>query len=118
MWTLDDGKFIHIVIEKVFRLIFILYFNLNKIQVNKMEWWSRVVKSDPEINTRKVQPENSKVNFFFHKFCSIILFNKIQLSDLDGETRSMVEKMMYDQHRREAGLPTSDEQKKQDMLKK
>ncbi|GAA5835889.1 hypothetical protein JCM5353_007731 [Sporobolomyces roseus] len=84
-WTLDDSREITISLEK---------------GSSQQSWWPHVVTSAPKIDTKKINPENSK------------------LSDLDGETRAMVEKMMFDNQQKQMGKPTSDQLKQQEMIQK
>jgi len=82
-WTLEDNAYVSCFLQKA----------------KGTTWWPRALVGDPEIDTTKVEPENSR------------------LADLDGDTRATVEKMMYDQRQKALGLPTADEQAKRDSLK-
>lgn len=77
----------------------ILVMNITK-NPNQDKWWDTVIKGDRTIDTSKVNPEPSK------------------LSDLDGEMRGEVEKMMFDMRQKQMGKPSSDELKKREMLEK
>ncbi|KAI1323550.1 HSP20-like chaperone [Xylariaceae sp. FL0255] len=68
-------------------------------KVNKEEWWAHIVTSAPKIDVTKIEPEAST------------------FGDLKGDYKQVVGKMMYDQQQKAKGLPTSDEERKQDILK-
>ncbi len=63
-----------------------------------MNWWDSLVKGEQAIDTQKINPEPSK------------------LSELDGEMKTTVSKMMFDMQQKQQGLPSSDELEKKSKL--
>jgi len=64
------------------------YISNNKIEIEldklkKHEWWKCVIIGHPEIDTTKVRP------------------NSEQITDLDSETRATIDKMLYDQRKKD-----------------
>lgn len=54
-------------------------------KIDKSGWWAHVLTKDPEIDTRRIVPEASS------------------MSDLQGEERAVVEKMMWEQRQKAMG---------------
>ena len=61
--------------------------------------WKTILKGDDEIDTTKV--DNSK-----------------KIDDFDEETQGGLRKVLYEQQRKNMGLPTTEEESQQEMLKK
>lgn len=65
---------------------------------NGTEWWPHVITSDEKIEVQDIKPPTSN------------------MSDLDSETRAMVEKMMYERNNPDVNGPTEEEQERSKIL--
>ncbi|XP_052266202.1 nudC domain-containing protein 3-like isoform X2 [Dreissena polymorpha] len=71
------------------------------INMEKKEerWWDCFLTDEPKINVRKIDASRP-------------------MTDLDDEAQSKIEEMMYNDRRKKMGLPTAQEEKMHDVLRK
>lgn len=75
-----------------------LVVTLTKTNMQYEEWWPHVVTSEPQMDIKTLVPPSKHIR------------------DLDQGAQATVAKMMYDQNQKMKGLPTSEEQKMQEMM--
>ena len=69
------------------------------LEKERETWWKSALNGHDEIDTTQVDSTRS-------------------MYDYDDETQGAIRKIMFDQHQKRLGKPTSDELKNEDMLRK
>jgi hypothetical protein len=77
----------------------LLVITLFKTNREYEEWWPHVCTTEPQVDMKTLTPPEK------------------HMRELDDGARATVEKLMFDQNQKRMGLPTSDEQKMQDMMR-
>ena len=62
-------------------------------------WWENLLANEEKIDLKFINPEKP-------------------MEDLEPEAQEKIKQMMYDEQQKRLGLPTSEEQKRDDMLRK
>lgn len=73
---------------------------LTKSNLKYEEWWPHICEGEPQIDMKTLRPPSKN------------------LRDLDEGAQATVAKMMYDQEQKRKGLPSSDEEKVQEALRR
>ena len=68
------------------------------LEKERESWWKSAVHGDAEIDTTQVDSTR-------------------EVYDYDDETQGAIRKIMFDQHQKRLGKPTSDDMKNEDMLR-
>lgn len=69
----------------------VLVVTLAKANLQYEEWWPHVVEGERQVDLKTLKPP------------------EVHIRDLDAGAQATVERMMFDQRQKQAGLPTSDE---------
>jgi hypothetical protein len=76
-----------------------LVVTLFKTNMQYEEWWPHVCVGERQVDMKTLRPPSK------------------HMRELDDGARATVEKLMFDQHQKRLGLPTSDEAKIQELMK-
>eukprot|EP00960_Hanusia_phi_P028721 747574-Hanusia_phi.AAC.11 len=85
-------------------------------ECERYRWWKCALVGDQEIDTQRV--DSTCVSNKTEASVDNSYFTSGKIDDYDEPTQAAIQKLMFDQQQKMQGLPTSDELKQQEILKK